>query len=71
MYHSNCKLCSKILPWLLRPNFEGWHNTENTKIIDYNNNWAHLQYFETYHIKTLSAEIDVGLKASKELILFK
>ena len=30
-----------------------------------------IQYFETYHIKTLSAEIDVGLKASKELILFK
>ena len=43
------------------------HNavTENTKIIDRNNNWAHLQYLEAYYIKTTSPEINIELEASK------
>ena len=49
------------------------HNAviENTEIIDHNDNWAHLQYLEAYYIKTMSPEINIGLKASKELQLFK
>ena len=49
------------------------HNAviENTEIIDHNDNWAHLQYLEAYYIKTMSPEINIGLKASKELQLYK
>ena len=49
------------------------HNavTENTEIIDQNDNWTHLQYLEAYYIKITSSEINIGLKASKELQLFK
>ena len=49
------------------------HNTvtENTEIIDDNDNWAHLQYLKAYYIKTSSTEINIGLKESKELQLFK
>ena len=49
------------------------HNvvTENAKIIDHNDNWAHLQYLDAYYIKTMSPEINIGLKVSKELQLFK
>ena len=49
------------------------HNAviDNTEIIDYNDKWAQLQYLEAYYIKTMSPEINVGLKASKELQLFK
>ena len=35
------------------------------------NNWAILQYLEAYYIKTQSPMINVGLKVSKELQLFK
>ena len=44
------------------------HNavTENTKIIDQNDNWAHLQYLEA-----MSPKINIRLKALKELQLFK
>ena len=45
--------------------------TENTEIIDHNDNWDHLQYLEAYYIKTMSPEINIGPKASKELQLFK
>ena len=45
--------------------------TENTDIIDHNGNWTHLQYLEAYYIDTMSPEINIGLKASKELQLFK
>ena len=37
--------------------------TENTKIINHNDNWAHLQYLEAYYIKTILPEINIGLKA--------
>ena len=49
------------------------HNavTENTEIIDHNDNWAHLQYLVADYIKTMSPDINIGLKASKELQLFK
>ena len=41
------------------------HNTvtENTEIIDRNDNWAHLQYLQAYYIKTMSPEIKIKLKA--------
>ena len=45
--------------------------TENTEIIDYNDNWTNLQYLEAYYIKTISPEINIWLKVSKELQLFK
>ena len=41
---------------------------ENTEIVGHNDNWAHLQYLEAY---SMAPEIDIGLKASKELQLFK
>ena len=40
-------------------------------IIDHNDNWAHLQYLVADYIKTMSPDINIGLKASKELQLFK
>ena len=43
----------------------------NAKIIDKNDEWGQLQFLEAYYIKTLAHEIKVGLKASKELQLFK
>ena len=43
---------------------------DNTSIVDYNNNWSVLEYLEAYYIKTLRSNINVGLKASKELLLF-
>ena len=48
------------------------HNAvaENTEIIDHNDNWAYLHHC-FYYIKTMSPEINIGLKASKELQLFK
>ena len=43
----------------------------NCRIIDQNNNWPQSSFLEAYYIKTLKPEIDDGLKASKELDLFK
>ena len=37
--------------------------TENTEIIDHNNNWGHLQDLEADFIKTMSPELNIGLKA--------
>ena len=45
--------------------------TENYKISDSCNNRAIIQYLEAYYIKTKSSVINVGLKASKVLELFK
>ena len=45
--------------------------TESTKIIDHNGSWVHLQHLEAYYIKKMSPEINIELKASKELQLFK
>ena len=43
----------------------------NVKILDKNNNWSQLQFLEAYYIKKLAPEINIGLKTSKELQLFK
>ena len=43
----------------------------NCCIIDQNNNWSQLSVLKAYYIKTLKPEINDGLKASKELGLFK
>ena len=43
----------------------------NCRIIDQNSNWSQLRFLEAYYIKTLKPEINDGLKASKELDLFK
>ena len=43
----------------------------NCRIIDQNNNWSQWSFLETFCIKTLKPEINDGLKASKELDLFK
>ena len=45
------------------------HN--NSKVLDYNNNWSQLCFLETFYFKTLKPKINAGLKASKELQLFK
>ena len=44
------------------------HNavSENTEIIDHNDNWTHLQYLEDYYIKIVSIEINIELKAPKK-----
>ena len=49
------------------------HNTiiNNVEILDKSNKWGQLQFLEAYCIKTLAPEINLGLKASKELQLFK
>ena len=44
---------------------------DNCKILESCNNWTILQYLEAYYIKTKSPMINVGLKASKELQIFK
>ena len=44
--------------------------TENTEIIDHNDNWAHLHHC-FYYIKTRLPEINIRPKVSKELQLFK
>ena len=43
----------------------------NVKILDKNDKWGQLQFLEAYYIKKLAPEIHFGLKASKELQLFK
>ena len=43
------------------------HN--NSKVLD--NNWSKLCFLEAFYIKTLKPKINAGLKASKELQLFK
>ena len=45
------------------------HN--NSKIVDYKNNWSQLCFLEDFYIKTLKPKINAVLKASKELQLFK
>ena len=43
----------------------------NVTIVDTNHNWSQLEFLEAYYIKTRDPAINVGLKASKELQLFK
>ena len=43
----------------------------NIEILDKSDKWGQLQFLEAYYIKTLAPEINFGLKASKELQLFK
>ena len=43
----------------------------NIVIVDTNHNWSQLEFLEAYYIKTREPAINVGLKASKELQLFK
>ena len=43
----------------------------NVKILDNNEEWDQLQFLEAYYIKALAPEINLGLKASKKLQLFK
>ena len=43
----------------------------NYKIIDACNNRSQLLFLEAYYIKMLNPTINMGLKASKELVLFK
>ena len=33
--------------------------TENTEIIDHNDNWTHFQYLKAYCIKTMTAEFNI------------
>ena len=43
----------------------------NYKIIDTCANWSQLLFLEAFYIKNLNPAINKGLKASKELVLFK
>ena len=45
------------------------HNS--SKVLDYNNNCSQLCFLEDFYIKTLKPKINTGIKASKELQLFK
>ena len=45
--------------------------SDNWKILDSNTNWLQLCFLESYYIKQLKPKINDGLKASKELLLFR
>ena len=49
------------------------HNAviNNVEILEKSDKWGQLQFLEAYYIQTLAREINFGLKASKELQLFK
>ena len=73
-HHTDCVEFAEYLKFYVLPDIDGVNNitskelhlhnvvTENTDIIDYNNNWAHLQYVEAYYLKTMSPEIIIGRK---------
>ena len=44
---------------------------ENTRVIDTDSNWNILLFKEAYYIKNKEASLNKGLKASRELLLFK
>ena len=44
---------------------------DNAVILDSNSHWSKLSFLEAYYIKLLSLSINAGLKASKELQLFR
>lgn len=44
---------------------------DNFRIVDNNNSWSQLCFLEAFYIKQLSPTINKGLKASKELQLFR
>jgi hypothetical protein len=46
------------------------HVFHNTKVIDKSNHWSHLLYQESLAIQRYKPELNHGLKASKELIIF-
>ena len=43
----------------------------NYKVIAYNTHWSQLEFLEALSIKNLRPEINDGLKASRELQLFR
>ena len=45
--------------------------SNNTRVIDRNNNWTQLCFLESLYIKRLNPALNVGIKATKELNLFK
>ena len=44
---------------------------QNTHIIDKNNNWSQLCCLESLYIKRRNPMLNVGIKATKELVLFR
>ena len=44
---------------------------DHWKILDTNKNWVQLCFLESFYIKQLKPKINDGLKASKELLLFR
>ena len=44
---------------------------ENTRILDKNNNWTQLCFLELLYIKRLNPALNVGIKATKKLNLFR
>ena len=44
---------------------------DNFRIIDTCDNWSQLSYLEAYYIKSFNPLLNDGLKASRELVLFK
>ena len=61
----------------LKPSFIETHYhisatmSENTKIIDRNNNWTQICYLESLYIKRLAPALNIDIKATKEFNLFK
>ena len=45
--------------------------SDNWKTLDFNINWVQLCFLESLYIKRLKSKINEGLKASKELLLFR
>ena len=44
---------------------------DHWKILNTNKNWVRLCFLESFYIKQLKPKINDGLKASKELLLFR
>ena len=44
---------------------------DHWKILDTNKNWVQLWFLESFYIKQLKPKVNDGLKASKELLLFR
>ena len=43
----------------------------NFSIVDFCNNWYQLLFLEAYYFQTFQPKINEGLKASREVVLFR
>ena len=80
---TNCDKFSDIIIMMQLPNMDNSVVPVNRKehisnavmnnfsIVDFCHNWSQLLFLEAYYIKTFQPKIKEGLKASRELVLFR